>query len=521
MSPNTRIILSAGTWVTAALFFCGLAGSIQAEAGATPSATLAAAKPDNADKPHRNKGGEKGKKRERPFPVPEQAWSVASIILSCPTQDRITLSVYPAATLEGYLEYGPEKNPFATKTAPQSFAGKTATPLTLSGLSGNTTYSYRLRYRKPGGAAFDIGPIYHFQTCRTPGSSFTFELQGDSHPERTPKQNDPVLYAQTLAAATKDRPDFYLCMGDDFSVDTLPEVSKAAVERVYLKQLPYLGLVANSAALFLVNGNHEQAARCNLNGTPDNVAVWAQTTRNVFFPQPAPDNFYSGDTEQVEHIGLLRDYYAWTWGDALFVVIDPYWHSKAPVDNVFGGDKKTRDLWQVGLGDAQYQWLTKTLEGSKALYKFVFAHHVNGTGRGGIECANRFEWGDAAGLAEHRPGWPLPIHQLLVKNHVTIFFQGHDHVFARQEKDGVIYQTLPDPANPNYLANNKDAYLSGDVLPGSGRIRVTVAPEKVRVEYVRSWLSADATPAHPDGEVAYTYEILTKKDQGRNDAVTQ
>ena len=38
------------------------------------------------------------------------------------------------------------------------------------------------------------------------------------------------------------------------------------------------------------------------------------------------------------------------------VVIDPYWHSAI---NVFGSDKdgkKNRDLWNVTLGDAQYQW---------------------------------------------------------------------------------------------------------------------------------------------------------------------
>ena len=34
----------------------------------------------------------------------------------------------------------------------------------------------------------------------------------------------------------------------------------------------------------------------------------------------------------------------------------------------------------------------------------------------------------------------MPVHQLMVKNGVTIFFQGHDHLFARQERDGMVYQ---------------------------------------------------------------------------------
>ena len=507
-----------------------LAGLLAGASWLAVTPELYAQDPAPGTAPSANGGGEKrhpegkagkarksgAKRTERPYPPPPQAWSVATLILGRPTHDRITLAIYPAADLEGYVEYGAEPHSFTIKTAPQFLAGKTSAQLTLAGLSGNTAYAYRLRYRKPGSGEFLAGPTCHFQSCRAPGSSFSFELQGDSHPERTPRQNDPVLYAQTLSAVAADRPDFFFCIGDDFSVDALPEVNKVYVESAYLKQLPYLGLVAHSAALFLVNGNHEQAARGNLNGTPDNVAVWAQTTRNALFPQPAPDGFYSGDPETVAHIGLLRDYYAWTWGDALFVVIDPYWHSPGAVDNLLGGGKKTRDGWENGLGDAQYQWLKKTLEGSAAKYKFVLAHHVNGTGRGGIENARLFEWGGQnrrgdEELEEKRPGWPLPIHSLLARNHVTIFFQGHDHVFARQELDGVTYQTLPNPADPSYTRYNKDAYLSGDIRPNSGRVRVRVAPDKITVEYLRSYLPADATPAHPDGETAFSYELSASR----------
>ena len=224
-----------------------------------------------------------------------------------------------------------------------------------------------------------------------------------------------------------------------------------------------------------VNGNHEQAAQIHLNGGPENVAVWAQTARNRLYPQPAPDGFYSGNSQPVEHIGLLRNYYAWTWGDALFVVIDPYWHSGVPVDNRLGERGKKRDMRGITLGDGQYQWFKQTLEASPAKYKFVLSHHVLGTGRGGIEQADSFEWGGKNRRGEdefaaHRPGWALPIHALMVKNKVTAFFQGHDHVFARQELDGIIYQTLPQPADPNYALNYANAYRSGDILPSSGRV---------------------------------------------------
>lgn len=455
------------------------------------------------------------KNKDRPFPPPKHAWNVATIILGCPADDRISMNVYSATDIEGYIEYGPESSALSNKTDVMKFTGNTPVLLNLSRLQHDMAYTYRLCYRKPGENGFNQGPDFHFHTRRASGSPFIFEIQGDSHPERTPKQNNPELYEQTLLGAAKDRPDFFMCIGDDFSVDALPDVNAESVVGVYLKQLPYLGLVAHSSPLFLVNGNHEQAARCNLNGTADNVAVWAQTNRNRLFPQPVSDNFYSGDTEEAEHIGQLRDYYSWTWGDALFVVIDPYWHSKSPVDNVFGGDKKHRDLWNVTLGEMQYQWLKKTLEESSAKFKFVFAHHVNGTGRGGIERADYYEWGGKGSGGQYeftskRPGWELPIHQLMVRNGVTVFFQGHDHIFAKQEKDGVIYQTLPEPADPGYTLYNKDAYRSGDIFPNSGRVRVSVSPEKVKVEYIRSYLPADASPAHPDQEAAFIYEVPAK-----------
>jgi hypothetical protein len=459
---------------------------------------------------------QKGPRRERLFPVPSEAWQVATIILGSPSADRICVNIFPHSNMEGFVEFGTGANPFERRTIQQQLKGSVPTQVLLDSLTINTEYVYRLRSRNPGEMEFHAGPEHRFHTQRTAGEAFLFEIQGDSHPERTPKQNDPVLYAQTLCAVADDRPDFFMTIGDDFSVDNLPLVNAESVERVYRKQLPYLGLVAHSSPLFLVNGNHEQAALFNLDGTPDNVAVWAQRARNAFYPQPAPGGIYAGDSVPIEHIGLLRDYYAWTWGDALFVVIDPYWHSTRPVDNPYGGGKKWRDQWDITFGDAQYSWFKHTLEQSKSKFKFVFAHHVNGTGRGGIERAAYYEWGGRGAdgrweFDKKRPGWELPIHQLMAKNGVTIFFQGHDHIFCRQELDGVVYQTLPEPADATYALYNQEAYRSGDVFPGAGRVRVHVDPDTVQVEYVRSYLARDATEEHQDGEIAFAYRIPARE----------
>jgi hypothetical protein len=129
-----------------------------------------------------------------------------------------------------------------------------------------------------------------------------------------------------------------------------------------------------------------------------------------------------------------------------------------------------------------------------------------------VKQADLYEWGGKSrgGSFEFktkRPGWELPIHQLMAKNKVTIFFQGHDHIFAREELDGVIYQTLPDPANLNPEPVNAVSYPNADIFPNSGRVRVSVGPEKVRVEYIASRLPKDSTEEHPDGEIIFAYEV--------------
>jgi len=439
-----------------------------------------------------------------------------TIVLGCPTDCCVTINVLSNDPLDAYFEYGRQSGVYDNRTTTSIIDAGMPLEDVIAYLQPNTRYYYRMRYRRHDTNEFAEGQEYTFHTQRLPGSTFTFGVQGDSHPERDKKAFDQGLYDLTLRSVLSDRPDFYIMMGDDFSVDTIqPDVIKPdLVAERYLLQRRYLSVLSHSTPLFLVNGNHEQAAGYLLDGTPDNVAVWAQNARNLYYPQPAPGSFYTGNAEPIEFIGLLRNYFAWTWGDALFVVIDPYWPSPVPVDNVFGGGDKTQDKWLITHGEAQYRWLKKTLEQSTARWKFVFAHHVNGTGRGGVEVADLYEWGghNKQGVWEFdtkRPDWQMPIHQLMVQNEVSIVFQGHDHVFVRQQLDGITYQTTPYPADPTYGLEKADRITSGDLVPCSGYLRVTVSESSVLVEYVRTFLARDETAERVNGQVAYTYTLTS------------
>lgn len=476
-------------------------------------------------------------------------------VLGRPTNSSISVSVLSPSDMEFYAEYGTSPGNYSGKTGITSAKARIPVELAIEKLQSNTRYYYRLRYRQGTASAFTTGNEYSFQTQRPPGSTFVFGVQADSHPERVTKMFNAELYAINMTNVRQSRPDFYITLGDDFSIDTLggmAGLSPQAVAQIYINQRPFLGVDGASTPIFLVNGNHEQAAKYLLNGTPNSPAVWAGKARNTYYPQPTIGDakFYTGDMEPVEHIGLLNDYYAWTWGDALFISLDPYWHSDKVVDNELivsapagdadttgmagmvagatkdekaagmaaaGGGKGGKDIWDVTHGEAQYRWLEKTLKESKAKYKFIFAHHVLGTGRGGTDMADLGEWGgkNQQGVWEFdkkRPGWDLPIHQMMVKYNVSAFFQGHDHLFVRQVKDGVIYQEVQTPADPNYGdGGNSAAYKTGDHLSAAGHLRVTVSPENAKVEYVRSWMPKDLTPERKQGEVAFSYTIKPAK----------
>jgi len=449
-----------------------------------------------------------------PTGVPGPAF-LGNVILGSPTDSSVQANVFsPDQRGTIYVAWGSTSGTYTAWSALVTLPAAFPVEVAVTGLVPDTRYFYRLHFMADGAGGFAAGDESSFHTARAPGSTFAFALQGDSHPERARSQFDETLYQRTLSSAASDQPDFYVAMGDDFSVDNLDPatVTQAQVTERYTLQRPWLGLVGRSAPVFLVNGNHEQAARYLLDGTPNNVAVWAQNARNAHYSQPAPDGFCTGNPEVVPHIGLLRNHFAWTWGDALFVVIDPYWGSAICVDDPFYGGAKRSNLWDVTHGEEQYRWLEATLRGSKARWKFVLAHHVMGTQRGGVELAGNYEWGGRSGTGTwafptNRPGWDLPIHQLMVENHVTIFFQGHDHIWAHQQLDGVTYQTLPEPADPFYALFNADAFLTGDKLPNTGYTRVSVSPTGVTVEYVRTWLPKDEGPGKVSGTVAFRYTI--------------
>ena len=140
-----------------------------------------------------------------------------------------------------------------------------------------------------------------------------------------------------------------------------------------------------------------------------------------------------------------------------------------------------------------------------------------GSCRGAIEWATTFEWGgnnrkSIPEFKKHRPNWELPIHELFVKYKVTAFIQGHDHLFARQNLDGISYITCPMCGDPGYNAYNAKSYLSGDTLNNTGHLRISVTDKDVQMDYIKAVLPKDVVQQGFNGKLAYAWSFNQQKN---------
>jgi len=405
-----------------------------------------------------------------------------------PGADQITVSVVAWQPLEAFIEYdSPARQTAALKLEPGQPHG-----FVLDQLKPDSLYSYHLVYRAADGVAVS-DEERQFRTQRQPGHSFTFAIQADSHLDVS---TDVRVYRQTLANIRQDQPDFMIDLGDTTMVDKFGSFYTRA-ESQYKAQRYYLGQVALSVPLFMVLGNHDGER-----GDRPEMAEWSLTQRKKWFPNPQPGSIYTGNPEPKEN------WYAWEWGDALFIVLDPFWETT---------QRRSDDPWSMTLGKRQYQWLDQTLANSRAKQKLVFIHHlVGGLGRdvrGGAKTAAYMEWGGldangSNGFSQNRPDWSLPIHALLVKYGVKIVFHGHDHLYVKEERDGIIYQEVPQPGHPSGGTRSAEEYgYSGIIHGSSGHLRVTVRLDGGQVDYVRSQVSGVTRNDTANGTIESSYSF--------------
>jgi hypothetical protein len=224
-----------------------------------------------------------------------------------------------------------------------------------------------------------------------------------------------------------------------------------------------LSRIAGRAAHFPVIGNWDGESGCN---TADEIQR-ARSQRLLYLPAPTPSTNPEGGSP-------FQDYYAFVWGDALFVVLNVM--SYTPTCHLLTEDMGQPDDWT--LGAAHLAWLEETLKNARSKWRFLFIHHTVG---GAAPSAANAAYGRGGGLAAG-VGEQAVVHDLMVRHGVQIFFYAHDHVFTDMVVDGVHY-TLPGSAGaPWKFTTHETGYTS--FWPDSGHARVTVSSQRARVELV-------------------------------------
>ena len=450
-------------------------------------------------------------------------------LIGCPTDESILINIVPDDPIELYYEYGTVPGVYTAQTATVSAAGDQVNELEITDLSPNTRYYYRMRYRVSGGV-WQTREEHSFMTQRSASSSFVFTVTSDSHATFN------TAHQQAMTNVRNDQPDFHFDIGDTFYPQS-GTTTQTAVDNAYMayRNALYMGAIGHSVPIYLASGNHEEEEGWNLDDSPFSIGVASIQARKKFFPTPVTDGFYSGNTNPLTAINeaiygdeLREDYYAFEWGDALFVVIDQFQYTMnlpySPTAGEGSDDAVTGDQWSWTLGEQQYNWLKETLEISTAKYKFVFSHHVTG----GILTVYPVQAQDMYEVvpvqppilsgAEKMPMVPkdshrivrvgelfqhpngTPIHQLFVENGVSAYFHGHDHQYVYETLDGVVYQEVPSPSMSGsgfsgiYSTSNPYTH---QMLSNSGHLRISVTPGLATVDYVRSNTTG----------VAYSYTI--------------
>lgn len=448
-------------------------------------------------------------------------------LLSRPTDTSIMITIVPATTIEYYYEYGTESGNLTEQTDFATATGNQPGKVVIDELEANTRYYYRMKYHLPGETDWVTRNERSFWTQRSKDSTFAFTVTSDSHVGMQSLGN-VTTFSQSMTNVATNQPDFHIDLGDTFSMDAVTTVS--AAEAAYLARRPQFDLVGNSASIFVLPGNHEEEEGWNLDDSPSQ-ALMSIDARKKFYPSPIPDSFYTGNSDALAAIGgdhLREDYYAWTWGDALFIVFDPFQYTmQIPYSPSAGPGEEndegapTNDRWTWTLGRQQYDWLKQTLENSNARFKFMFAHHMLGGTqlyvRGGAAPAHMFEWGgynsdgSTWGWDTRRPGWgDDPIRQLMIDNNVSAFFHGHDHQYGYELRDGIVYQEVPSAgfsgAGFGFYTTGSGYCIKASNSPG--HLRITVTPSLATVDYIASGTDDRSGTPTVNGAVKYSYTIV-------------
>ena len=387
-----------------------------------------------------------------------------------------------------------------------------ATEVELTGFPADSPLYYQCFFRKRGEADRRALPLRRVQTARRPGSSFQVALIADSHVNRV--QQKPAGRAnldKAINMVLADAPDYVIFLGDEpctkeHGADVPTATFESTMDKWRFWRTAYGPLLA-AVPSFLVLGNHEGEAGYQRvwRDRGEYLQRWSTIARKRFqlnplpytYPEGGENDGWLGDPADPATGGAdegncspLQNYFAWTWGDALFVVLDVHRYT-----NIGGEPPVVPESWT--LGRAQMRWFESVLTNSRARWKLVLAHHLAGGLGWGVMDGRRTAHAYGRGGAKYaRIGEQAKITEIMKRTGAQFFMYGHDHVFAHQQAEGIHFLLTGRPTglspgwwdSPDWVeaygtAAARDPY---DFYAALGYTRLNISPEKLTVEFVRS-----------------------------------
>ena len=101
----------------------------------------------------------------------------------------------------------------------------------------------------------------------------------------------------------------------------------------------------------------------------------------------------------------------------------------------------------------------------------------------------------------------MPIHDLFVKHQVSVVFHGHDHFFAKQDLDGIVYQLVPQPGHKGDRFPRQAeeyGYHQGEIMGGSGYMLVNVTDDEATISFIKTVTDKDK---NYNSKNSYSYKI--------------
>jgi phosphodiesterase/alkaline phosphatase D-like protein len=342
----------------------------------------------------------------------------------------------------------------------------------LTGLSPATRYEYQILMKGDAGGLLHPVVSGKFRTQRKRPGHYTAVLLADPHVGSFAEGTKPVLTLdQVVRNASRANAEFVLDLGDNVawpgSREYGQENPEAAVE-AYTRYRRQLGPLSVNCPHFAVIGNWSgESGKFSAESIDTAAAV-----RQAFLPGPNHLTYPQGGSER-------EDYYAFSWGDALYIILNIQTYSKPSQPNELPSlAEDVNRVTEWTLGKKQMSWFEATLKKASERFRFVCIHHPAGGNAG--DAANTLY--GRGGARAWNTGEQAEIHALMKKYYVQIFFYGHDHVFVDDVVDGIHY-ALPGSCGAPWKFTKKETGYDR-FWPDSGHAQLDVTPEKATVSFI-------------------------------------